>query len=283
MGLRDMFQRVSQSPTNPHVPAAPRTFDVADLYRRPLVAADDHTESEAAPLDEKLRPRTSSALNASRTFASRSAHGSACASRSSMNTTAFRRARRARASRRMFGRKKSCPARSSSRKKKSIGHRPTFARCLFHPKPVAGWNSSRVFEFFEGAAEQFEYKTKDTARLAGGLELAHGARHRSRQIERLGVPAGQREVPRRSCRLAANSVRSVMRRMRSLESRCGRSGRRADYRVSPWARRGDSSRGARATRQDRTADRRVVERPQAVGRLRVYGIPIWTEMSLRIS
>ena len=38
MGLRDVFQRVSQSPTNPHTAAAPRTFDVADLYRGDFLA-----------------------------------------------------------------------------------------------------------------------------------------------------------------------------------------------------------------------------------------------------
>src|SRR5689334_20996703 len=54
MGLRDAFQRVSQSPTNPHVAAAPRTFDVADLYRGPVSPADEQS-GPAAPLDEKLR------------------------------------------------------------------------------------------------------------------------------------------------------------------------------------------------------------------------------------
>jgi len=55
MGLRDVFQRVSQSPTNPHAAAAPRTFDVADLYRGPVSPADEQTGAPAAPLDEKLR------------------------------------------------------------------------------------------------------------------------------------------------------------------------------------------------------------------------------------
>ena len=55
MGLRDVFQRVSQSPTNPHAAAAPRTFDVADLYRGPVSPADEQTKAPATPLDEKLR------------------------------------------------------------------------------------------------------------------------------------------------------------------------------------------------------------------------------------
>jgi MoxR-like ATPase len=55
MGLKDIFQRVSQSPTNPHVPAAPRTFDVADLYRGPLTSADEQAGTAGPPLDEKLR------------------------------------------------------------------------------------------------------------------------------------------------------------------------------------------------------------------------------------
>ena len=55
MGLLDALQRVSRSPTNPHAPAAPRTFDVADLYRGPLEGAVDGAEPGAPPLDEKLR------------------------------------------------------------------------------------------------------------------------------------------------------------------------------------------------------------------------------------
>jgi hypothetical protein len=55
MGLRDVFQRVSQSPTNPHAAAAPRAFDVADLYRGPVSLGDDQTGAAAAPLDERLR------------------------------------------------------------------------------------------------------------------------------------------------------------------------------------------------------------------------------------
>lgn len=55
MGLLDALQRVSQSPTNPHAPAAPRTFDVADLYRGPLAAPTDGSAAAGPPLDEKLR------------------------------------------------------------------------------------------------------------------------------------------------------------------------------------------------------------------------------------
>ncbi len=55
MGLRDVFQRVSQSPTNPQTAAAPRAFDVADLYRGPVALRDEQSGAAAAPLDEKLR------------------------------------------------------------------------------------------------------------------------------------------------------------------------------------------------------------------------------------
>jgi len=55
MGLLDALQRVSQSPTNPHAPAAPRTFDVAELYRGPLAAPADGAQAAGPPLDEKLR------------------------------------------------------------------------------------------------------------------------------------------------------------------------------------------------------------------------------------
>ncbi|MGB8644417.1 MAG: AAA family ATPase [Anaerolineae bacterium] len=55
MPLSDLFQRVSQSPTNPKPTAAPaRTFDVADLYRGP-VAGLEAKPAGAVPLDEKLR------------------------------------------------------------------------------------------------------------------------------------------------------------------------------------------------------------------------------------
>src|SRR5439155_26450007 len=55
MDLRNVFQRVSQSPTNPHPAAGPRTFDVAELYRGPVSAPGDVEDSGGPPLDEKLR------------------------------------------------------------------------------------------------------------------------------------------------------------------------------------------------------------------------------------
>ena len=55
MGLLNVFQRVSQSPTNPHPVATPRTFDVADLYRGPISTQGDAPDNGAPPLDEKLR------------------------------------------------------------------------------------------------------------------------------------------------------------------------------------------------------------------------------------
>ncbi|HZO84914.1 MAG TPA: MoxR family ATPase [Verrucomicrobiae bacterium] len=55
MGLLNVFQRISQSPTNPHPTAAPRTFDVADLYRGPVSTQGDTPDAGAPPLDEKLR------------------------------------------------------------------------------------------------------------------------------------------------------------------------------------------------------------------------------------
>ena len=56
MSFLNVFQRVSQSPTNPHPSGpAPRTFDVADLYRGPVTAAGSTPDSGGPPLDEKLR------------------------------------------------------------------------------------------------------------------------------------------------------------------------------------------------------------------------------------
>jgi hypothetical protein len=55
MGLLNVFQRVSQSPTNPHPAPAPRAFDVADLYRGPVARSAEVSDSAAPPLDEKLR------------------------------------------------------------------------------------------------------------------------------------------------------------------------------------------------------------------------------------
>jgi len=55
MGLRNTFQRVSRSPTNPHPSSAPSPFDVADLYRGPVSTQGDARDEGAPPLDEKLR------------------------------------------------------------------------------------------------------------------------------------------------------------------------------------------------------------------------------------
>jgi len=49
-----IFQRLSSAPTNPHTPEAPRTFDVAELYRGPVAATTD-ADPATPPLDEKLR------------------------------------------------------------------------------------------------------------------------------------------------------------------------------------------------------------------------------------
>lgn len=54
MSRLDVFSKVSESPTNPHPSAAPKTFDVADLYQGPVSAGAD-VEQAAVPLDEKLR------------------------------------------------------------------------------------------------------------------------------------------------------------------------------------------------------------------------------------
>ena len=49
----NLFQRVSQAPTNPRTEPAPRAFDVAELYEGPVRLSE---EAGAAPrLDEKLR------------------------------------------------------------------------------------------------------------------------------------------------------------------------------------------------------------------------------------
>src|SRR5438552_953106 len=55
MGLFNVFQRVSESPTNPHPAAAPAAFDVADLYRGPVSLQGGAADPGAPPLDEKLR------------------------------------------------------------------------------------------------------------------------------------------------------------------------------------------------------------------------------------
>ena len=50
-----LFQRLSKAPTTPRTPvAAPRAFDIAELYEGPLAAAQA-PEPGAVPLDEKLR------------------------------------------------------------------------------------------------------------------------------------------------------------------------------------------------------------------------------------
>lgn len=50
----NLFQRVSQAPTNPHAGSAPRQFDVAELYQG-AIQVDAVSGLEAQPLDEKLR------------------------------------------------------------------------------------------------------------------------------------------------------------------------------------------------------------------------------------
>ena len=55
MAKFNLFQRLSQAPTNPHPPAAPRAFDVADLYRGPVAEKNGGPQDGGAPLDEKLR------------------------------------------------------------------------------------------------------------------------------------------------------------------------------------------------------------------------------------
>ncbi len=54
MALFNLFQRVSQAPTNPRAEPVARAFDVADLYDGPVRAADAGA-APALPLDEKLR------------------------------------------------------------------------------------------------------------------------------------------------------------------------------------------------------------------------------------
>src|SRR5215467_7779082 len=55
MARFNIFQRVSQAPTNPHPAAAPRTFDVADLYRGPISDKTEDGRERGLALDEKLR------------------------------------------------------------------------------------------------------------------------------------------------------------------------------------------------------------------------------------
>lgn len=55
MALRDLFQRLSQAPTNPHAAPAARQFDVADLYRGPVSGMESPGADGGLALDEKLR------------------------------------------------------------------------------------------------------------------------------------------------------------------------------------------------------------------------------------
>jgi MoxR-like ATPase len=55
MALRDLFQRLSQAPTNPHTAPVSRQFDVADLYRGPVSDTAATGAGGGLPLDEKLR------------------------------------------------------------------------------------------------------------------------------------------------------------------------------------------------------------------------------------
>ncbi len=50
-----LFQRVSQSPTNPAAKPAARSFDIADLYRGPAPVDEAAGQAAKLPLDEKLR------------------------------------------------------------------------------------------------------------------------------------------------------------------------------------------------------------------------------------
>lgn len=52
--FRDFLKRVSAAPTNPSVKAAPREFDIAELYQGP-VQVEAKNSSSSLPLDEKLR------------------------------------------------------------------------------------------------------------------------------------------------------------------------------------------------------------------------------------
>src|SRR5512141_3059281 len=54
MPLSNLFQRVSQAPTNPHAQSASKKFDVADLYEGPVSEVEKEV-SKDLPLDEKLR------------------------------------------------------------------------------------------------------------------------------------------------------------------------------------------------------------------------------------
>ena len=55
MALLNLFQRVSQAPTNPHAAPVQRKFDVAELYQGPITSGAAQDSANAIPLDEKLR------------------------------------------------------------------------------------------------------------------------------------------------------------------------------------------------------------------------------------
>jgi MoxR-like ATPase len=55
MPLFNLFQRVSQAPTNPHAAPPQRSFDVADLYQGPVSVNADAAAAAEIPLNEKLR------------------------------------------------------------------------------------------------------------------------------------------------------------------------------------------------------------------------------------
>src|SRR5262245_35986909 len=54
MSPKSHLTHVSEAPTNPRAARPARAFDVADLYRGPVSAADANGEA-GGPLDEKLR------------------------------------------------------------------------------------------------------------------------------------------------------------------------------------------------------------------------------------
>lgn len=55
MARFNIFQRVSQAPTNPNQSPPPRAFDVADLYRGPVADKPEGGNGPELALDEKLR------------------------------------------------------------------------------------------------------------------------------------------------------------------------------------------------------------------------------------
>lgn len=55
MGIKELFQKVSASPTNPRTVGPNKGFDVADLYAGPLATDEPTGETTSTPLDEKLR------------------------------------------------------------------------------------------------------------------------------------------------------------------------------------------------------------------------------------